>query len=355
MSMMKQKIIIIFLCFALLITFCSCERLPEQKKYQASFLSLFDTVTVISGYAPDRETFSESVEQIQDKLSTYHQLYDIYNDYEGINNIKTINDQAGIAPVKVDQKIIDLIVFSKKMCNETDGMMNIALGSVLSLWHEARTYGIDNPEDAFLPDQSTLENAAYHTDINKVIVDTENSTVFLEDPQMRLDVGSVGKGYAVEQVALELEKEGFDHYVLSVGGNIRTIGTKENGEHWKIAVENPYEKETDTDYVETVYLSNMAVVTSGSYQRYYTVNGVRYHHIISPVTLYPENRYISVTVLSPDSGLADALSTALFNLSQDEGLHLLEAFPGTEAMWAYANGEVQHSEGFENYVENSKE
>ena len=120
-------------------------------------------------------------------------------------------------------------------------------------------------------------------------------------------------------------------------------------------MENPYEKETDTDYVETVYLSNMAVVTSGSYQRYYTVNGVRYHHIISPVTLYPENRYISVTVLSPDSGLADALSTALFNLSQAEGLHLLEAFPGTEAMWAYANGEVQHSEGFENYVDNSKE
>jgi len=113
-------------------------------------------------------------------------------------------------------------------------------------------------------------------------------------------------------------------------------------------------QDAEGNYLADLSIQNMAVVTSGSYQRYYTVDGVRYHHIISPVTLYPENLYVSVTILSPDSALADALSTALFNMKREDGLALIDSLDGTEAMWVYPDGGVTYSSGFEQYITDNK-
>lgn len=316
-------------------------------RYQATFLNLFDTVTVISGYEKDNDTFSEKVTEIHDALLVYHQLYDIYNDYDGINNIKTINDNAGIRPVKVDDAILDLLELSREMHGRTEGMMNVAMGSVLSLWHDARVRSTDDPENAYLPSQEDLLSAAEHMDINKMVIDRENGTVYLEDPEMRLDVGAIGKGYAVEAVCKSMAENGLDHYVVSVGGNIRAIGAQDAGMNWKVAVENPNNRGSALLYLG---ISDMAVVTSGSFQRYFTVDGVRYHHIIDPVSLYPKNTYAAVTILTKDSAVADALSTALFNLPQTDGLALIESMPETEALWVYPDGTQKYSSGFLGYV-----
>jgi len=168
----------------------ACGKNTEMTRYQATFLNLFDTVTVISGYEKDNDTFSEKVAEIHDALLVYHQLYDIYNDYDGINNIKTINDNAGIKPVKADDKILDLLELAKDMYDLTGGRMNVAMGSVLSLWHEAREISTDDPENAYLPSPEDLASAAEHMDITKMVIDRENGTVYLEDPEMRLDVGA---------------------------------------------------------------------------------------------------------------------------------------------------------------------
>ena len=113
---------------------------PELNRYDAQFLDLFDTVTSVIGYTEDKETFQAYVQEFYDEMKTYHQLYDIYNEYEGIANIKTINDQAGIAPVQVDERIIAMLKEAKDMHQQTGGYMNVAMGSVLSIWHEFRHF-----------------------------------------------------------------------------------------------------------------------------------------------------------------------------------------------------------------------
>ena len=148
----------------------------ELTRYQASFLELFDTVTTVLGYSSSEEEFEAEVHTFKDELRTYHELYDIYNDYEGVNNIKTINDNAGGDPVEVDQKIIDLLLFCRDMYEKTGGKTNVMLGSVLSVWHDAREYGIDNPEGAYLPDMAELESAMEHTGFDRLVIDDEANT-----------------------------------------------------------------------------------------------------------------------------------------------------------------------------------
>ena len=163
----------------------------ELNKYQSEFLMLFDTVTRIVGYSESKEEFKEYSQIIHDDLKEYHQLYDIYNDYEGVNNIKTINDNAGIKPVKVDKRIIELLKFSKELYEKTNGKTNIAFGSVLKIWHKYRNEGIEDPENASLPTDEELKIANEHTNIEDMIIDEENSTVFLKDPLMSLDVCAI--------------------------------------------------------------------------------------------------------------------------------------------------------------------
>lgn len=340
---MIKKLTVVILALIVALNGASCAAQPENKRYEAEFLSLFDTVTRIVGYAESKEKFTEQAQLIHDSLEEYHRLYDIYTDYEGVNNIKTINEQAGIAPVKVDRKIIDLLIFAKEAYGTTNGQLNVAMGSVLKIWHDYREAGIDDPENAKLPSQDQLAAAAEHIDINKVIIDEENATVFLEDPEMSLDVGGIAKGYATEQVAQIAEQNGITSALISVGGNVRAIGTRGDGTPWKVGVQNPIDEAGDN--VCDVPLSDASLVTSGTYERYYVVDGQKYHHIIDPDTLFPANYFVSVTILCKDSGMADALAK-IFNMPYEEGLALIESLPDTEALWVFSDGSLEYSSGF---------
>lgn len=316
---------------------------PALQRYEATFLTLFDTVTTIVGYAESEAAFTAAARGIHDELLEYHQLYDIYNDYEGMTNLKTVNDRAGQAPVAVDRKILDLLLFSKELYGETGGRVNIAMGSVLGLWHDAREAGIENPDEAALPDAAALEQAAAHTGIDSILIDEEAGTVFFTDPEVRLDVGAIAKGYAAQRVC-ENAPAGL---LLSIGGNVCATGPKpDSGQPWVVGIQNP---ENTAEYLHTLYVDDYAVVTSGDYQRYYTVDGVAYHHIIDPDTLFPADYWRSVTILCPDSGLADALSTALFTLPQAEGQALLDRFDA-EALWVQPDGTLLYSPGFRAHI-----
>lgn len=332
-----------------LLLLCGCTAAPAKteetasKRYEATFLTLFDTVTTIVGYAETEADFTATAQAIHDDLLEYHQLYDIYNEYEGMNNLKTVNDHAGEAPVYVDRKIIDLLLFSKDLYTRTGGKVNIAMGSVLSLWHDARELGVQYPDEAALPDRDALERAAAHTDINSIQIDEEKDTVFFTDPEVRLDVGAIAKGYAVQQVCGSAPAG----LLISVGGNVCATGPKpETGQPWVVGIQNP---DAPEEYLHTIYVEDFSVVTSGDYQRYFTVDGVAYHHIIDPDTLFPADYWRSVTILCPDSGLADALSTALFTLPQQEGQALLDAF-GAQAMWVRPDGSILYSPGFREHI-----
>lgn len=335
---MKRVFCLLLVC--ILLSGCTAAGNPSETKiYEASFLELFDTITVIKGAAESKEAFTETAFALRDELLQYHQLFDIYNDYEGMNNLKTVNDKAGQEPVVVDRKIIDLLLDCKAYYELTGGKVNVAMGSVLRLWHDARNDSINDPVNAYLPDDQALLDASAHTAIDCIVIDEKASTVYVSDPNVRLDVGAVAKGWASQRVA-ETAPAGL---LISVGGNVCAAGPKnENGTPWVVGVQNP----AGDDYLHTIYVSGGSIVTSGDYQRYFVVGDTRYHHIIDPETRYPSTRWRSVTIVCGDSGLADALSTALFLLPLVEGLQLLDQC-GAEAMWVDADGNQHYSPGFQ--------
>ncbi len=347
---MKRKIyrIALCLCFVLCICLASCEGGDQKNKYTEYSMDYFDTVISIIGYEKTEAEFDAVADEILSELGEYHRLYSIYHRFDGLGNLCTVNELVDGAhrTVTVDKRIIDMLLYAKEMYTLTDGIVNVAMGSVLSLWHDYRELGSDDPAQAALPPRDKLKSAAEHTDINKMVIDEENSTVTLTDPQMRLDVGAVAKGYATEMVARSLEERGITGYVLNVGGNIRAIGKKPDGSEWTVGIENP----NGGEYLAYLEISGESVVTSGSYQRYYVVDGKRYHHIIHPDTQMPAEGFESVSVVCRDSGLGDALSTALFCLPLDTGLELVESMNGVEAMWIDEDGTKTVSSGFVKYV-----
>ncbi len=323
---------------------------PKLEAYDKQYLSYFDTITSVTIYAEDREQFETYEQIVSSELERYHQLFDIYENYEGINNIKSINDSAGMTPVQVDGAIIDLLEFSIEQYEATDGRFDVAMGSVLSVWHDYRERASAEPEQAAVPDEVELFQAAEHRNVDDLVIDKEASTVYLKDPDMRLDVGAVAKGYAAQKLAETLKAEGVEHALLSLGGNVAAIGIRGDKKPWRVGVQNPDLKSSEP-YLHVVDLENMSLVTSGTYQRFYEVDGKRYHHIINPDTLMPWDMYQSVTILTPDSAMADALSTAVFNMELEQGMALIESMENTEALWVLADGSEVESSGFGAFTE----
>ena len=351
-----KKVISAFMVLALavlqVLSFASCKA-TEKTKYVNYYFSYFDTATTITAYCETEAEFKSLCDEVTALLEEYHRLYTIYNRYENLNNLVTINDvtDGAHSVVKVDQKIIDMLTFAKEMYVATDGKVNIAMGSVLSIWHIYRNEGINDPASAQLPPMDKLNEAAKHTDINNLIIDDENNTVFISDPLMKLDVGAIAKGYAVEQICRHLEESGKTDILLNVGGNVRTIGNAgDESSPWKAGIENPDTADEENPFIEYLELSGETIVTSGSYQRFYVVNGKEFHHIIDPETLMPGTKYKSVSVITNDSGLGDAFSTALFLMDYEQGKKLVEETDNVEAMWVLPDGEQAYSSGFHNYT-----
>ena len=330
-----------------------CKPKKELTRYTTIFYDVFDTVTQVIAYCESEEEFNTQMQALHQDLVAYNQLYDIYNDYDGVVNVKTINENAGKAPVQVDDRILSMLELARQMYELTGGKINIAMGSVLGIWHDYREAAEKDASEAdnTLPTQEELEAAAQHCDINDLVIDEKAKTVYLSDPEMSLDVGSVGKGYAVEMVCRAAEARGLTSALVSVGGNIRAIGTKPNSGPWIAGVDNPWPDQdgqyATASYVDTVELQpEQSLVISGDYQRYFTVDGVRYHHLIDLTTLQPARYMNSVAIVSSDSGLGDALSTGVFCMPVEKGQALIEQLNDVEALWMLSDETMVQSSGW---------
>ena len=263
----------------------------------------------------------------------------------------------------VSEDILNLLDLGRVAFDFSDGQVNICMGSVLSLWHTAR-------ETETLPDAAALERAARHTAPHALLTDTAAGTVCLTDPDARLDVGAIAKGYAAACAADILrgrvESGELTGVLMELGGQVLALGTRPDGSAWTVGVRDPrpddgiLREPPVGASLATCAVKDMSVVTSGTDQRgFFTADGVRYHHLIDPQTLYPGTRYLSVTVFVPDyavcrfgsrtveaTAIADALSTALFLLPQEEGGELLSGVPGAYALWVTADGKIIKSDGW---------
>ena len=356
---MTKRLICLVLCLAVcagLFAGCAGEAGhpagKSMKKYTASWFDVFDTVTTVLGYAESQEEWDAQMAALHGDLVEYHKLFDIYHRYEGLVNLYQVNRQAAAAPVPVDERIFDMLLEAVEMEQLTGGKMNVALGQVYKIWHQAREAAEEDPAKAYVPDMADLQAAAQHGSMEALVLNQADKTVFFADPDLRLDVGSVGKGYAVEMAARAAQGRGLTSALISVGGNLRSIGTKPDGTRWTGGIQNPWlaPGEEGEAFLAAVEIEDMSLVTSGNYQRYYELGGVRYHHLIDPATLMPANTFSAVAVLGPDSGLADCLSTGLFCTDLESGRAIVEDLENVEAMWMLADGTVEYSSGFENHL-----
>ena len=336
----------VFTALVLLASLVGCTANIQPKRYEQVFFDVFDTVTTVIVYDTSERSANEHFDELHKMLQEYHRLYDIYHTYDGLNNLATVNEQAGIAPVAVDRRILDLVDYAKEMDTLTDGRMNIALGRVLDLWLQYREAGLNDPDHATLPPMAELETANAHAKPENIIVDHTAGTLYLADAKTQIDVGAIGKGYAAEQAIKAMRESGVTSMLLSVGGNVCSIGTRADGTSWQVGIQDPY----SDGMLCAVQVSGQSVVTSGTYERFYTVDGKRYHHIIDPETLLPSTYYDSVTVISEDSALADALTTGLFCLPLAQGQALVASLDGVEAFWVLPDGTTAQTGGFSAYL-----
>ena len=306
------------------------------EKYSTTIYDYFDTVTSFIAYTETEGEYNEYRQVLEDSLRTYHQLFNGYYDFEGVNNIKTINENAGNKPVEVDPALIELLEYSKEVYGITDGKINIALGSLLDLWHHYREEALDNPDDpskAIIPSQEELVEASAHKDIDAIEIDKEKNTVYISQPQVQIEVGAIGKGYAIKKIVEDLKEAGLSHGMLSIGGDDVLIGNNPSREDglWRIAIQNP-DLTSQDQYSSIVGLENTTVVTSGDYQRFYKVDGEIYHHIIDPDTMFPSKYFRSVSVVHSDIALADSLSTYFFLVDLEKGMEVAEKY-GAAVLW----------------------
>lgn len=317
----------------------------NKQKYNTVYFDYFDTVSTIIGYCDSQEEFDEVCEFIESELSRYDSLYDAYDPVANLHNVNYLNQHAWEEPVKVDPDLFALFEMGKEIYSLTDGMTNFAMGAVYSIWHDHREEAGRDPALASVPELSGLQEAALHSNIDDVVLDPGNRTIYYADPKLQCDVGAFAKGYAIERITRSLIEKGISGFSLNIGGNIRAIGAKPDGSLWTFAIENP-DTTSSSSYIHLIEAKDIALTTSGSYQRFYTVDGVRYHHIIHPDTLFPAHTFLSVSIINEDAGIGDALSTALFNMTLEDGKALVESLEHTEAMWVLADGSKVYTDGF---------
>jgi thiamine biosynthesis lipoprotein len=346
-----KKIIGLTMALTLLLSCVGCTREPSYQKYEKQYYDLFDTFTLVIGYTASEKEFEKYAKLMYDEMFRIHRLCDIYHSYEGMNNLKTVNEHAGISAVQVDPTLIDLLRFAQTAFDVSSGSLNAAMGSVLRLWHDAREWRTEHPESAEVPSPEALAAASLHTDVNNIEIDEKAGTVFLLDLEMSLDLGAIAKGYAVN-CAVELAREaGMVSGFINAGGYVCVVGKPLDGrDAWVIGVQNPDASEDKEALFDKLSVTDASVVTSGDYERFFVADGVRYHHIIDPATNFPAARYHSVTIVGGDSGIGDMLSTSLFILPYEDGLKLAERF-GAEVLWIFCDGTVRMTEGYKTISE----
>lgn len=301
-----------------------------QDEAQSRAFFAFDTLVQITAYGADEALF----DHIASDCARYEQLFSAHLDDSDISRINA----AGGSPTEVDPDTADLLVRALELCELTGGAFDVTIGAASLLW---------DFENATRPDDAALDEAARHIDYHAVSVD--GTTVTLSDPQARLDLGGVAKGWIAEAIERTLRDAGVTSALVNLGtSSIFALGTKPGGAPWVLGIRDPRADDLST-IMGTVRIAGRALVSSGLYDKHFVQDGVDYHHILDPKTGYPVQTDLSdVTVVLPSSFAGDVLSTALFVMGADEARARLEDNPGLEAqaMFIRQDGELLFTEGF---------
>lgn len=341
--MQIKKIAIIPFIVLLFLTSCSSDDngVMETPYKQTEFL--MGTVVTVKIYDKEKEAVLDKVFERMEVLASQIGL----EEEAGLSQIDAVNDQAGIEPVIVAKEIFQLIEAGKTYSQEAEGSFDITIGPLTSLWH----IGYD---DAQKPDQEEIDAVLPLIDYQKVLLDEANSTVYLEEEGMHLDLGAIAKGFIADQVNNVLEENEVTTAIIDLGGNIYVEGTNPSGKKWTVGIQDPYSTRGET--VGKIEASNQSIVTSGVYERYLEVDGERYHHLLDPKEGYPfDNEIAGVTIVSEKSMDGDALSTLIFSKGLENGMAFIEKQAGVEAIFVDKDKRIFLTSGLEDEFELTNE
>jgi thiamine biosynthesis lipoprotein len=258
----------------------------------------------------DADWANERINAAIQEISRIERLLTTFNEESQTN---AINRNAGINPVKVDAEVFNLIERSVKISELTQGAFDITYGAIdKSLWN----FDLNMKQ---LPD-AAARRAVGLIDYQNIILDQANTTVFLKEKGMRIGFGGIGKGYAADCAKYIMQTQGVASGIVNAAGDLITWGKQPDGKPWTIAIADPNQK---LPHFSTMNISNMAIATSGDYEKFVMINGKRYAHTIDPKTGFPVSGIKSVTVMSPSAELADAMATPVMVMGVQAGLHLV--------------------------------
>ncbi|WP_061996703.1 FAD:protein FMN transferase [Clostridium sp. ATCC 25772] len=247
-----------------------------------------------------------------------------------------VNAMSGKSAVSVSDDTYNIIKGGINYSSLSDGNFDITIGPIVKLWG----IGTDSarvPSDAEINEKKSLIN------YKDVILDDSNKTIFLKNPNMIIDLGGIAKGYAADVLTDILKKHNVNSAMINLGGNLYILGNKEDGNKWRIGIQDPNESNST---VGNLLVNDKSIVTSGVYERFFEENGKKYHHILNPKTGYPyENDLLGVTIISDKSVDGDALSTTTFALGCDEGLKFINSLENIDAIFITKDNDIYLSDG----------
>jgi thiamine biosynthesis lipoprotein len=302
---------------------------------------LLDTHVTITLYGVEDESlFPEIFEEIQ-------RLENILSVHVEGSDLDLLKDNAGIKPVKVSKDTIKIIEKSITYSELTNGLFDITSGPLINLW------GIGT-ESAKIPSENEINEAVSLIDYNKIKINKEESTVYLEEKGMIADLGAIAKGYIADKIEEKLQTLGIESAIINLGGNVQLIGAKPDGTLFRIGIQDP--DETRGGNIGIYTGKDVTIVSSGDYERYFIQDGVRYHHILNPKTGYPADTEIkSVSIITDESFEADALSTSVLLSGWDKGIEMVENLENVEAIFINKDHKVFVTNGLKESFEFNSE
>lgn len=310
---------------------------PRKERTFSKSRTIMDTLVTVTVVTDTESHANEALEKAFREIERLEEAADFYSPQSEISDI---NRHAGVAPVTVSSDILEILLTAQHVSEKTDGAFDITIGSVASLY-DFRSQRV--PPDAEIVEKLSLVN------YRDMIIDREQSTVFLRKKGMLIDTGGIMKGYAAGKAADILLGNGIRSGIVAVGGDIRTFGRRVDGTPWRIGIRDPRGKGRD-EVIGVIGLSDVAISTSGDYERFFLQGPRRFHHLISPRTGFPAMGCQSVSVISADGALADAFSTGIFILGRDKGMHILEQ-NGLEGVIIDDEGVIHVTRGIRGRIE----
>jgi len=276
---------------------------------------------------------AEGDQFIDQAVAEISRIEKLISSWDPDSQTSMINRNAGIAPVKVDPELFQLIERALQISKITDGAFDISYAAMDRIW----TFDGSLQQ---MPDEEIIRQSVAKVGYENIVLDRAEQTVFLKLPGMKIGFGAIGKGYSADRAKALLMETGVEAGMINASGDLNCWGEKPDGTPWLVGITNPLNKNKVFAWFP---IQNSAVVTSGDYEKFVVLNGQRYAHIIDPRTGYPSSGLASASIFAPSAELADALATSVFVMGIDAGMNLIDQLAGIECILVDDQGKVYNS------------